>query len=105
MPNCSTIFGKAVLKNLSYNSKMIFCFPSALSIPEARRDYNATLCKEALGKFFRHKSLPEVRRQCKAFCLVRRQSYLGYDFPKFLSDYGLFCHNSMCFMSVGLQEV
>ena len=28
--------GKAVLKNLSYNSIMIFCLPSALSMPSAR---------------------------------------------------------------------
>lgn len=35
-PNFSTVFGRAVLKNLSYSSIMIFCFPSALSTPSQR---------------------------------------------------------------------
>ena len=36
MPSDSAALGKAFLKNFSYSSVMIFCLPSALSMPAAR---------------------------------------------------------------------
>jgi hypothetical protein len=36
MPSRSTIRGKAVLKNRSYSSTMIFCRPFGSVMPEAR---------------------------------------------------------------------
>jgi hypothetical protein len=58
-----------------------------------------------LGKFFLAQVTARGTEAVYGFLFGAVAKLFGFGFPKFLSDYCLFCHNPMGFMSVGLQKV